>query len=74
MPTMPAPKGPRPITVALNIVKRMNYDRFGFPYFSRRSHARLVAILTELNAASGTTDTKSAQRRRRTIARKKAAR
>lgn len=71
---MPAPKGPRPVTVALNIVKRMRVSPIvGQMNISHRSHFRLMKILYELNAASGTTDERSATRRRRTIARSKAA-
>lgn len=71
---MPAPKGPRPITVALNIVKRMKLSglRREFHYMTGRSYDRLLAILTQLNAASGTSDARTAQRRRRTVARKRA--
>lgn len=65
----------RPITVALNIVKRMYsapLTPFGefMRHLTPRSHSRLLAILTQANAASGTTDQRSAARRARTIRRK----
>lgn len=77
---MPAPKGPRPITVALNIVKQMDLAVWDGPekrelrFTSAPSYRRLLAILTTLNAASGTTDERTAKRRRRTIAKRKASR
>jgi hypothetical protein len=66
---MASKRGPRPITIAKNIVARMLFIPGGRK-LSIRSHTRLLKLLTDDNAASGTTDRKTAERRARTIRRR----